>query len=293
MKRRNEVLVGSLTVAAIITLVLGALWLARGGLAPGYPLFAKFPWGSGLKQGQPVQLAGVTIGFVDNVELRMDGTLLVRLGVRRQYKVPLGTTATVEPNGIFGDQLIALTPLKPTQDVHTTGDTIPTGKAKPTVADLLVQFDTVSRSVKDITRSVEVQMVSQGGADDLRHTLRAMAQLATQLNKTVEDQSRQLSQTMTSVRRSAAALDSASIDSTVKNLKTTSANMTVLTKDLQETSDKLNTVLDKLNKGDGTAAKLLNDPGLYNDLRALTTRLDSLTSDFKANPRKYIKFSVF
>ena len=37
----------------------------------------------------------------------------------------------------------------------------------------------------------------------------------------------------------------------------------------------------------------MNDPGLYNDLRRLSSRLDTLTADFKANPRKYIKFSVF
>ena len=38
---------------------------------------------------------------------------------------------------------------------------------------------------------------------------------------------------------------------------------------------------------------LLNDPGLYYDLRRLTTRLDSLTIDFKAHPRKYINLTIF
>jgi hypothetical protein len=39
--------------------------------------------------------------------------------------------------------------------------------------------------------------------------------------------------------------------------------------------------------------KLMNDPALYNDVRSLVTRLDSLTADFKKNPRKYIKLSIF
>jgi hypothetical protein len=37
----------------------------------------------------------------------------------------------------------------------------------------------------------------------------------------------------------------------------------------------------------------LNDPALYNDIRRIATRVDSLVADLMANPRKYLKFSVF
>ena len=60
-----------------------------------------------------------------------------------------------------------------------------------------------------------------------------------------------------------------------------------------EAKDQLTAVLAKADKGDGTLGKLLNDPGLYYDLRRLTTRLDSLTADFKKNPRRYINLEIF
>ena len=56
MKRSNEVLVGVTATVALVMAVVGSLYLARGGLQPGYKLFAKFTWGAGLKQGQPVLL---------------------------------------------------------------------------------------------------------------------------------------------------------------------------------------------------------------------------------------------
>jgi phospholipid/cholesterol/gamma-HCH transport system substrate-binding protein len=59
------------------------------------------------------------------------------------------------------------------------------------------------------------------------------------------------------------------------------------------TVDRLNSVIAKLEKGDGSAAKLLNDPGLYNDLRSVLNRVDSLTADFKKNPRRYIDLRIF
>src|SRR5437762_3327268 len=82
--------------------ILGAIRLTRGGIRPGYPLYAKFPWGANLKTGQPVLLVGVNVGVVDNVELKQDGTLITTFRVSPKYKVPLGTTASVIPNGIFG-----------------------------------------------------------------------------------------------------------------------------------------------------------------------------------------------
>jgi len=112
MKKRDDVLVGIVMALAIIVAIVGSLWLARGGLSKGYALYAKFPWSSGLKQGQPVLLAGVNVGYVDQVELRQDGTVLTTFRVGKSYKVPQGTVATVIPNGIFGDMAIKITTSK-------------------------------------------------------------------------------------------------------------------------------------------------------------------------------------
>ena len=112
-KRRDEVLVGIVVAAAIAVVVLGSLWLARGGLSKGYPLYAKFPWGAGLKQGQPVWLVGVSVGYVDEVELHQDGILVTTLRIQKNYKVPVTSKAAVVPNGIFGDMAVALTHFAP------------------------------------------------------------------------------------------------------------------------------------------------------------------------------------
>jgi phospholipid/cholesterol/gamma-HCH transport system substrate-binding protein len=48
-----------------------------------------------------------------------------------------------------------------------------------------------------------------------------------------------------------------------------------------------------LERGEGTAGKLLRDSLLYNDLRGLVGQVDSVLVDLKANPRKYINLSIF
>jgi len=251
MKTRDEVLVGLVVTAAVVVTILGSLWLARGGLSKGYPLYAKFPWGAGLKQGQPVLLVGVTVGYLDNVDLHQDGILVSTLRIQKHYQVPITSKATVIPNGIFGDMAVA------------------------------------------IATALEREMVGTGGIRDLRNTIGSTNRLVNDFSAIANEQSRQLTATMQSVRRATTAIDPAKIDSTLANFRTTSANLAQLSAQVKETSQKLDAVLAKVDSGPGSAARLLNDPGAYNDVRGLLQRMDSLLADIKKNPKRYINVKIF
>ena len=293
MKTRDEVLVGLLVVVAIVVTVLGSLWLARGGLSKGYPLYAKFPWGAGLKQGQPVLLVGVNVGYVDQVDLHQDGILVTTLRIAKGYKVPVTSKAAVIPNGIFGDQAVALTPSKPDPRSFKPSDTVPIGPSTPGIAELTSKADSITTSVNAITSALQHEMVAAGGIRDLRNAIGATNRLVTEFASIAEEQSRQLSATMTSLRKATGAIDPAKVDSTVKNLRTASANMAEMSAQLKETTGKLDVIIAKVDSGNGSAAKLLNDPGAYNDVRMLLQRMDSLVADIKKNPKRYINVRIF
>jgi phospholipid/cholesterol/gamma-HCH transport system substrate-binding protein len=320
MKRRDEVIVGVFITLTIIIGIAGTLWLARRGFSKSYPVYAQFPWGANLKTGQQVLLAGVQVGSVDDVDLDSTGFLDVTMSIDKERRIPLGTTATVVAVGFFGDQSIALTPCaarqrptsgdtalnRPVADAggvrrppchvrgyFEPGDTIPTGIGTPSMTELLTRVDSVSGALSDVTRTIQFQLVQQGGIADLRETIASTNSLVKQLNSIAGEQSRGLALTLKSLRRSVSAIDSAALDSTVNGLQATAQNLATLTDNLQGATATLNKVMGKLETGDGTAAKLLNDPGIYNDLRGLLSRLDSLTVDIKANPKRYINVKVF
>jgi len=293
MKRRNEVLVGILLTVGVVIAVLGTIWLVRGGFSSGYPLYARFKWGAGVKQGQAVRLAGVQIGVVSDVELDPRGTILVTMNVEDDYKVPRNSTAAVQAVGIFGDQEIALLPKEPSPIFFNEGDSIPPAIPKAGLPELTARADTISQRLDDVAKAVQLELVAGGGIADLRKTLGATHDLARQLGGIAAEQSKQLSLTLTQLRNTTAAIDSVQLDSTMRNLQQTTRNLAAFTDSLSGTARQLNAVLAKADKGDGTIGRLLNDPGLYHDLRRLTTRLDSLTLDFKKNPRRYINLEIF
>jgi len=300
MKRRDEVLVGIFLTVAVAIALLGTLWLVRGGLSSGYPLYARFAWGQNLKPGQPVLLAGVNVGAVADVTLRDDGFLDVVLRVNDDVKVPKNSVASVKPVGIFGDAAIALTPKGPSAISYSPGDTVPVGPADTDIQAIMNRVDSIGATVQTMTKAINADLIASGGIKDMRKSLanaaeltQSAARLSVQLNAIAAEQNRNLTATMASLRRAVSAVDSAKIDSTMKNFQTSSATLSRIASNLDSTSRHANNIIAGLERGEGTAGKLLKDTLLYRDLRGLVTQADSVMADLKANPKKYINLRIF
>lgn len=293
MKRRDEVAVGILLTVATVVLIIGTIWLLRGGLSSGYPLYTRFKWGQNLKQGQPVLLAGVTVGYVGDVTLRQDGYLDVLMRINDEYKIPRNSTAQVRAVGFFGDVAVALNPTAPSPSAYAPGDTVPAGPPEASVNEIMARADSIGTSVQQVTRALEVELVQAGALRDIRRTLASTAALTVQLQAIAAEQNRNLTATLAAYRHAATAIDSAKIDATLANLRTTSENVARMTLALDTSSARINGILSRIERGQGTAGKLLTDTLLYSDLRHAAGSLDSVLADLKKNPRRYINLSIF
>lgn len=290
MKRRDEVTVGVLITVAVIVLVVGTLWLVRGDLRSGYPLYTRFAWGQGVRQGQKVMLAGVTIGSVSEVRLRDDGFLDVDLRVQTKYKVPRNAVAEVYPIGIFGDAAIALKTAAPLPEKFQPGDTVPARNAASGIDALTSRADSITASVHRITRALETELIEAGGIRDLRQTLATTNRFLAQMQAIAAEQNRNLNATMASLRN---AVDSTQIRATLQSFRAAAASGDSLMQQLASNATQIQAILARLERGEGTAGKLLTDTSLYRDTRNLLVRVDSLVSDFQRNPRKYINLRIF
>ena len=292
MKRRDEVAVGILITVAAVVLVVGLLWLARGGLSSGYPLFARFSWGQNLKPGQAVLLAGVSIGYVSDVELR-EGYLDVEMRINEDFTVPRTAVAEVVPVGIFGDAAIGLKTESISPDKYASGDTVPTRAATGGLDALTGRADSIMVTVGRITRSMEAEFVAGGGMRDLRASVASMNRLLSQMSGIVAEQNRNLTLTMASLRQAAGAVDSAEVAATMMQFRTTAASADSLMQRFSSNTTQLQAILARIERGEGTLGKFMTDSMLFQDARNLLARLDSLAADFQRNPRKYINLTIF
>ena len=305
MKRRDEVTVGVLITVAVVVLLLGTLWLARGGLKSGYPLYTRFAWGQNLKQGQPVLLAGVSVGYVGDVNLRRDGFLDVMLSIDNQYTVPKGSKASVKAVGIFGDVAVALTPPFPVPVAsYASGDTVPPGPPSADVTEIMNRVDSIGKNVSALTSALQREVVEAGTLKDLHKTVLSATALSTELQVDIARQSQNFTAALATWRDLGAHLegvvDSTKIAATLDNVRATSDNVRIasdnatrLVANLDSTNKQLKSLLAVAEHGNGTVGKLLTDSLLYSDTRHLLQTLDSLVADVKAHPKKYINVRIF
>jgi phospholipid/cholesterol/gamma-HCH transport system substrate-binding protein len=300
MRRRDEVLVGVFLTSAVLIGLLGTLWLVRGGLSSGYQLYSQFAWGQNLKPGQPVLLAGVNVGAVADVNLRDDGFLDVFLRINNDIKVPKNSKASVHPVGIFGDAAIALTPTGPSKVYFQKGDTVPVGPGDVDIQAIENRADSIAQTVQKMTNTMNAEFVQAGAFRDMRRAIantvtisENASRLSAQLNSIVGAEQKNIDAALASLRRAATAVDSAAIDSTVKNLRTSSASLTRIASHLDTTSRRVDSIVAGIQRGEGTIGKFAKDTLLYSDFRKLLTQADSVLADLKANPKKYINLRIF
>jgi phospholipid/cholesterol/gamma-HCH transport system substrate-binding protein len=194
---------------------------------------------------------------------------------------------------LFGDMAVALTPEAPNEVAFAPGDTIPVDESATGLQALLQRADTLTGAVGDVIKTLKTQMVDSGGIAELRRTTQAMNRLLVTMNEVATVQSREMQATLQTARTRLAAIDSAVIDSTLRGMQASVAAMETFTSELSTASTRFNTILAQVDSGDGSLARLLHDPTLYNDFRGLLSRVDSLMLDMMANPRRWFRFSVF
>ncbi|WP_456387988.1 outer membrane lipid asymmetry maintenance protein MlaD [Desulfolithobacter sp.] len=109
---RVEIMVGIFLVLGLmafgwLAIQLGELpWLAG---SKTYVVYADFDNVSGVKPGADVQIAGVTVGTVRDLELTEDALARVAMQIDKIIKIPVDSMASVKSQGIIGDKIIQIT----------------------------------------------------------------------------------------------------------------------------------------------------------------------------------------
>ena len=122
--RTTQLIVGIFAILGIIALAILSLSLGKITLLPkpGYTLYASFDNISGLKTGDQVQLSGVQIGKITQIELK---NMRARVAMRVDDGVPIDkdAIASIKTSGIIGDKFVSIA-LGPSDSTLKDGDTI-------------------------------------------------------------------------------------------------------------------------------------------------------------------------
>lgn len=303
MKWSNEARIGLAVFGATVILVVGIIYLRGIDLrSKEYAIHVFYRNVNGLKNGDVVTVAGLSIGRVESMVLA-DKQIAVNLSIGTKVRLPRDSKALLKSETIMGGKFIEITPGADSLLLRN-GDTLSgtyeadlselTATLSPITSNVLGILENVNSTFDEPTRrriqsivadlarsSARLQEVVRAGAKnadqafiDFSSFSKDLARFARTLDTLAVTQRGNLDTGMTSFRRVAMSMDRVSAK-------------------LEYTAESLNEVLGRINRGEGSLGKLIHEEKLYNDLDTLAVNLGQLVRDFKANPERYVRVSVF
>ena len=107
-----ERIAGAFVLASLACIAYFSMGLATVSLRPAesYSIEARFSNAAGLINGSQVSVAGVPIGSVTGLKLGSDFSAVVEMKLRKDFKIPSDSIASIRGHGLLGDKYVAISP---------------------------------------------------------------------------------------------------------------------------------------------------------------------------------------
>lgn len=301
MKLSRELKTGIIVIGGILLFILGFSYLKSTPLFDNSKtLYAVYPNVGGLQSGTVVSINGFGVGKVNDIRF-MDakGNLVVTFTVSSDFQFSKNSTVELYDTGIIGGKGLQIMPIFDNGPNIQSGDTLST-ETRPGLTELAQQkltplfrkFESAVTDADSVLMNVNDVLDTKTKAD-LRNAINGLSNLMVSLNTSATSLNAVLDANKGTLHSSLNNFDAltsnfAKLSDTLNN-----AGLGQTLASLQSTVANLDKILMKMQEGDGTLGKLMNDKELYTNLTGASKELDLLLQDFRLNPKRYVNVSVF
>ena len=296
MKIRKEFKIGVFAVAVILVSWWGIKWLqGQNLLLSSNSYYAYYEDVSGLMVSSRVMLRGVQVGNVQDIELE-DDKVRIEMLIEDEYAalIPANSVAELGSASLMGGTQISI--IQGDSREMVKPEAVITGRIKPdlvgTMSDKAGELlDGLNTTVGGIN---ELLSTNREAIDNMITNLEAMT---TSINSMLSAARSDINGTLSNLRSFTGTLaaNSGRIEAMIGNLDkvTTDLAEANFVEQLDSTLTSLDSIVKTIEEGDGTAGMLINDKALYESLNNAGDNLAQLLEDLKANPMRYVHFSLF
>ena len=293
---KKEVKIGVFAFVMLLLLFWGINFLKGKNLFTStHTFYTTFDNVEGINVSGDVMFRGIKVGTVTDITFDPESPdrVLVEFTVGKQYPLPNDSRITTN-SPVIGNKMLVVEYGHSSEMFHRN-DTIPsyakpellgqlTGGLEPVKVQLAEMVENLNRTLGSVN-----SLLSEETLDNISRTMANIRTLSGQLQVSANN----LNAITGTLKNNGDNIDRilANASEFSDSLRTLDLNAVV--GNLSSTMAELHEVVSKLNGGDGSLAQLLNDPALYEGLLSSSENLSLLLEDLKANPNRYVHFSLF
>lgn len=271
--------------------------------------YARFDNVQGVDPSTAISINGLKVGHVDKIIPVMNPkgglSFVIRALIKDDYPITKNSVLEIFETGLMSGKQMRVN-LAYGGAVAKDGDTLK-GDFQPSMMNSLSsqvgpvkdQLQSVLKRVDSLTNNANKILDDQNRAEikallaSLNHTVASFENTSRQTNALLASSDPKLQKVLDNANLATISARTA-IDKyghIAEQVDVSKLNNTI--DKLSVTAQQLNNVIAGIQKGEGSLGKLVKDEQLYDNLTKTSQNLNSLVEDMKANPKRYVNFSVF
>lgn len=297
----NEAKVGITVFLAIVVATIGFRFMRD------VPVFrqsleisANFERIDGISSGSIVYVNGVKVGSVSGVELQPTHDVQVKMSIDTDVSIPRGSVAHLTSLGIVEGKSIVIEIGDSPEQVEF-GEEIEGRYVDGMMEVLSSQGEELGQEVSTAISELNsfLRQLNQTVDDDTRNTLNQTLTSASEatgrIAETLEGKQAEIEKAIDAGSSMLSQLDTLAtenrprIDSLMAALEQNVSELEHIRTSLEDATESLNQILGKINNGEGTLGKFVNDPSVYDNIDSLTVEMNQLLKNVNEDPGRYLK----
>lgn len=306
----TEIRVGLFVVVglALLTFFLIRIgeWPFFGDMGKTYEVKALFNNVIGLDVGAQVVLSGVKIGEVKRIGLE-GNKALVLMEIDEDVDFPSDSQARLASVGLLGQAILEIIP-SGSLGIASARETGEIRSLNPVTLDQLVTvLSGIGKDVTEVTSSIRDFLGVEGGKDRMQRIMINLEKFSTELERVISENQDKVGNTVDLMQTLAQTMQDSigvNLPTIVDDLKTLSAGLREVVENrkgdmdfsiekAREVLERLDTavqtlqsILGKIDSGEGSVGKLINEPDIVDKTQELMGRVETLVADVENFMRK-------
>lgn len=283
---QKEISVGTMVLVGIGLFWAGTLWLKGTTFrSPARTEVVRFSDIGALQIDNEVRVSGYAVGKVKDITFEGPGRLLVTITLPPDLAVKSDATAEVVSSVFASGATLSLKTGSPDAPMLPAGQPIKGVNG----SDLFAKGANLADRADSVLIGVQA-IANQKTAENLTKTLESLQRVLNTMNQNIPQTTVEAQKTLVALRHLSERLDSTvatiPVGNAVERADTLARNLSTMSIQLTATGARLDTLLQKINSGQGSMGKFVNDSGLYYDARATSQSLKALIDELTKHPGK-------
>lgn len=298
---KSEIKIGITVFLAAVVAIIGFRFMTD------IPIFrtsqevtTTFDRADGLNQGSQVFIKGVRVGSVTKIELNEENRVDVRLRIDIPGNLPRGSVAFLTSLSLIDGKAIVIELGDSTERIEF-GEQIEGRYVEGTIEALTARGEEIGDDLSEtfVELKTFLRQLNETLDDDtqanLDRTAENVARATGQISELLEGKKEEIDRALESGSSMLSQLDTLAtenrprIDNLIISLEQNISELEKTRLEIESASTNLNEILDKINRGEGTFGKLVNDPSIYDNLDEMIKEMNTLVKNVNENPGRYLK----